>query len=384
MLRRLELVLSELVEQIKQLSLPIPDDDVVAHCEKVRAYIMDEIVHHGSIDFARYMQLALYEPGLGYYAVGTQKFGAGGDFITAPEISFFFGQCLANYFCHFATGRSNQNILEIGPGSGKLACDILKALAEKNNLPEKYFLLEVSADLRERQRALLEHLVPELMSRVEWLTAWPENNSFDGLVIANEVLDAMPVHIFQINGDIQQRCVDVKDNMFVWTMKPAPDELKQTVTALGIDFHEGYYSEVNLQLRSWLHSLYGMMHSGDVILIDYGFPAHEYYHPQRHAGTIMCHYQHRAFDNPLVLPGIQDITAHVDFTAVANAAEDAGYEVKSITNQANFLLENDLILLAQQAIDSGGDQFEIAHQMKQLMMPTEMGELFKVATLTKG
>lgn len=368
---------------MQSLGLPSPDPSSLSHCESVRDFILQEINQSGPMSFARYMQLALYEPGFGYYAVGTKKFGASGDFVTAPEISTMFGQCLAHQFEVIQKENQHANILELGPGSGKLCADILMELSAVDVLPTHYYLLEVSASLQQVQREYLQKTVPDLMSRITWLSEWPDENSFDGLVIANEVLDAMPVHLFQIEDEVHERFVDCEGDEFVWRVLPANSELINSVEALGVEFSQGYFSEINLAIPAWIQSLYSMMNSGVVLLIDYGFLRHEFYHPQRNEGTLMCHYQHHAFSDPLVLPGIQDITAHVDFTAVIDGANAAGFEVVEFSSQANYLLNQGLLSIAEKKMTSDVDQFVIANEIKQLTMPSEMGELFKVVVLAK-
>lgn len=366
--------------------LPPPSPEAQAHSEKLQALIREEIAASGGhIGFDRFMELALYAPGLGYYSAGSGKFGEAGDFVTAPELSPLYSRCLARQCAEVLSAIDGGDILEFGAGSGVMAADVLVELANMNCLPEHYFILELSADLRQRQQQSIAEKVPQLAGRVVWLDALPETG-FRGVVLANEVLDAMPVHRFVIhNGEPHELCV-------VWNGKSlvleegAPDavlyaRLKQLQNECLLA--DGYRSEINLRAEEWLRSLADFMQQGVALLIDYGFPQREFYHPQRSSGTLMCHYRHRAHDDALILLGLQDITAHVDFTAVAETALEAGLSVRGYTSQANFLIANGLPgLLA----DEGGDtrqQLTLTAQVKRLTMPGEMGELFKVMALTR-
>lgn len=366
--------------------LPPPAAEAAAHSAALSRHICKEIsAAGGAISFARYMELALYAPGLGYYSAGARKFGADGDFVTAPELSSLFSRCVARHCSGLLTALGGGEVLEFGAGSGVMVADILLELERLQTLPSRYAILEVSADLRERQRQTLAARVPHLLARVQWLDALPEN--FVGVALANEVLDAMPVHRFRWrDGEVYELGVRWSGEAFAWCELPVcTPRLTARVQELAAanTWPEGYESEVNLAAEDWLHSLAGVLERGAAVLFDYGFPRHEYYHPQRSGGTLMCHYRHRSHPDPLILTGLQDITAHVDFTAMAAAATDVGLDVLGFTNQANYLIGSGLLELAQEAGDVRG-QLEVAAQVKRLMLPGEMGELFKVLALGRG
>lgn len=364
--------------------------------------IKDDIhVHDGWISFAEFMQKALYEPGLGYYVAGARKLGEEGDFVTAPEISSAFSQCLARY-CqrHFQAGDS---ILEFGAGTGVMAADILLELERLSSLPKQYFILEVSPDLHQRQHETLEKKCPHLVERVVWLQALPQD--FEGVVLANEVLDAMPVHVFEIQeGQVFERGVSVNNEGFLWKtniVTPAEAGAQSSLREISkrldaslrwhdssernvnskTSFIEGYFSEFCPAIKPWLEDLYTTMKRGVVLIIDYGFLEHEYYHPQRDQGTLMCHYRHRAHTDPFINVGLQDITAHVDFSFVARAAEEAGFKVENYTTQAKFLMSLGILEAGNLPLV---EQYQHAQALKKLLLPSEMGELFKVITLSKS
>ena len=339
------------------------------------------------MSFRDYMQRALYDPHYGYYSSGMHKFGQAGDFVTAPEISTLFGKTLANYYLKTVDKLGRSSILEFGAGTGKLALDILTALKAKSTLPDNYYILEVSADLAQRQQQLLNDKLPEYYDKIIWLRQLPE--SFNGLVIANEVLDAMPVHKFQLDekSNLQEFYVDCKNNKLTWCLEKFHDEkLVEKIKQLNIQVeHSVYESEINTMIKPWLQSLADIMQQGQVLLIDYGYPQHEYYHPDRYMGTLMCHYKHRAHSDPLILTGLQDITAHVDFTEVMNAAKETGFTIEHYSNQARFLIDHGIAQLAEQQIDHNDltRTLKISQQLQTLTMPHEMGELFKVLVLSK-
>jgi len=367
--------------------LPIPSAEAQAHSEQLAALIREEMdVNGGRIGFDRFMELALYAPGLGYYSAGSRKFGEAGDFITAPELSPLFSRCLARQCAEILTSLSGGDILEFGAGSGVMAADILLELATLESLPGHYYILELSAELRARQQQTIREKTPALAERVVWLDTLPEPG-FSGVVLANEVLDAMPVHRFRIHqGEPQELCVVWNGERFELD-EDAPDaalfeRLKWLQQHYGLA--EGYGSELNLRGEEWVKSLGDFLERGVALLIDYGFPGAEFYHPQRSGGTLMCHYRHRAHDDALILPGLQDITAHVDFTAVAEAALAAGLSVRGFANQANFLIASGLTALLSETGDDLKQQLSLAAQVKRLTMPGEMGELFKVMALSRG
>ncbi|PIZ04326.1 MAG: SAM-dependent methyltransferase [Gammaproteobacteria bacterium CG_4_10_14_0_8_um_filter_38_16] len=363
------------------VTLPSPDPAAKALSDQLNAQIIAEINQTGKITFARYMALALYAPQLGYYRNGLKKFGKGGDFVTAPEISPLFSYCIANQ-CAQVLEETGGDIIEFGAGTGVMAADILLALEKKKQLPDHYYILELSAALQSQQRETIQEKAPSCLDRVVWLSKLPEKD-FQGVVLANEVLDAMPVNLFTVNQGIKSCGVVVDGNGLCFSVFEEEDDLlRHAIEKYQIDFAQGYLSEINLFLPAWIKSIATFLSKGVVLLIDYGFPRSEYYHPDRSQGTLMCHYQHYAHTNPLILPGIQDITAHVDFTAVAEAADACGLSVAGYTNQAAFLMNCDLLSLIDQNADEI-TRFNQHQQIKQLTLPGEMGELFKVMALTK-
>lgn len=364
-------------------SLPPASPEALAHSTKLCTLIRDDIAAQGGwIPFSRFMELALYAPGLGYYTAGARKFGAAGDFITAPELSVLFGRTLARQLVEVMQA-SSPRILELGAGSGKLALDILVELEKLNALPESYSILEVSADLRERQQALLKEKLPHLAARVHWLDALPETIS--GAVIGNEVLDALPVHLLHwSDGRILERGVAIQDATFIWQDR-LPENPALLALAQNITVPDDYLSEVSPAARCLIASLCERMDKGALLFIDYGFGASEYYHPQRNRGTLMCHYRHYAHDDPFYLPGLQDLTAHVDFTAIAEAAIDHGAHFLGYTSQAHFLINNGVMdYLKEISPEDVKAYLPLSAQLQKLTSPAEMGELFKVIALGKG
>ncbi|MCW9030698.1 MAG: SAM-dependent methyltransferase [Gammaproteobacteria bacterium] len=368
--------------------LPAPGDLAQQHSEKLIALIKKEIdENEGTISFPRYMELALYAPGLGYYTAGSHKLGEEGDFVTAPEISALFSKALANAVIP-ALDKDNV-ILEVGAGRGRMAADILLYLKQQDKLPKEYWILELSADLRERQKDTIEKTVPELLDKVKWLDTLPDN--FSGVVLANELLDAMPVQLFQKNeSDINEVNVVWRNDKFAFQLQSSFDQrlitrVKDIENESGFELGSGYLSEINFSAEDWIKSIAERLQQGVVVLIDYGFPRHEYYHEQRTQGTLMCHYRHRSHPDAFVYPGLQDITAHVDFTAMADAALEADMRIIGYTNQASFLMGAGLMELA--ALDEESEvkeQIEKASQIKKLTLPHEMGELFKVIGFSKN
>ena len=376
-------------------SLPQPSADVLAHSARLCELIRRDIAAHGGwIPFSHFMELVLYAPGLGYYTAGARKFGQEGDFITAPELSSLFGRTLARQLVEIMQA-SSASILELGAGSGKLAFDILGELEKLEVLPESYSILEVSADLRERQQTLIREKLPHLAERVHWLDALPDNIS--GAVIGNEVLDALPVHLLLWNaspiqtlprGDkeqvIMERGVSLENERFIWQDK-LTENIELLAIAQNINVPDNYLSEVSLAARGLIASLSERMDKGALLFIDYGFGAREYYHPQRSSGTLMCHYRHHSHDDPFFLPGLQDITSHVDFTAIAETAIDHGAHFLGYTSQAHFLFNNDILnFLNEVSPDNINDYAPLSAQLQKLTSPAEMGELFKVIGLGNG
>lgn len=369
--------------------LPEPAPDAWEHSSWLAGLIRREMSQQeGRLAFDRFMELALYAPGLGYYAAGARKFGEAGDFVTAPEISPLFGRCVARQCRQVLAFLDGGDLLEFGAGTGALAADLLLELEALASLPGRYLILELSPDLRQRQRETLAARAPHLLDRVEWLDALPDPG-FRGAVVANEVLDAMPVSRFRIGEDgVREGFVCWRDEGFraFWD-EPLTPGLEEAVSALQEclgGFDAGYESELNLRAGPWLRELAQSMEAGAVLLIDYGYPRTEYYHPQRSAGTLLCHYRHRAHGDPLILPGLQDITAHVDFTAVARAGLDAGFDLGGYTTQAHFLLGCGLdALIAASDPHDVKAHLTLMQGVKRLTLPSEMGERFQVLALTR-
>jgi len=381
-------------------TLPEPDD-----VAKQRSRLVVECVESacaasdGWINFSEFMNIALYQPSLGYYTGGLQKFGAKGDFITAPEVSSLFGQCIALQLADIlkkfrAESSEKLYVLEFGAGSGLLAIDILKQLESLNVLPDEYLIVELSAELKQRQQETIKNKSAELFNRVKWLDQLPDDLS-SVAVIANEVLDAMPIESFKVTSSgVESLMVTVENNRIVSKYMPASDEVKKTIVELeqrsefqfsGDSFPEEYYSEYNPAIRAWLALLADKIDKMVVLLIDYGYNEKEYYLADRAAGTLMCYYQHRAHGDFSYWPGLQDITAFVNFTDVAYSAVDLGLEVAGYTTQAAFLLASGLSDLHEtQVSDDVQQQVKLSQQIKTLTLPSEMGERFKVIALTKN
>lgn len=363
--------------------LPALDAPAQQHCDTLLAHIQHQIQQQGGwISFADYMQMALYTPHLGYYSGDANKFGRGGDFVTAPEISPLFAQALANQVSQVLQAMAG-NVLELGAGTGKLAADILLRLEKLGQLPPHYFILEVSANLRQRQQASLRKLLPEsLFSRLQWLDELPAG--FDGVVIGNEVLDAIPVHVLRWQeGAWYERGIGLESGLS-WQQRPLQDV--SLVSAISSDqLPDGYTTEVCPAAQGLIATLAAMLGRGLIVMLDYGFAASEYYLPQRTQGTLMCHYQHYAHDDPLVYLGLQDITAHVDFTAMAETALKQGLACAGYTNQAQFLINCGILQLLQQVSPEESARYlPMVAAVQKLLSPAEMGELFKVLALSKG
>jgi SAM-dependent MidA family methyltransferase len=364
------------------MALPEPTPDARAHSDRVAEHIRGDIAASGGwISFARYMELALYSPGLGYYSAGAKKLGKAGDFVTAPEISPLYGQTLARQVQSIMRGGFDE-VLEVGAGSGALAATVLEELERAGSAPRNYFILELSADLRERSRDTLAARVPHLLERVAWLNRLPP--AFSGVVLGNEVLDAMPVHIVRVkNGKIEEGGVGVRGGRLDWSWRSASGELLDTARAL--ELPEGFRTEIALAARGFVRSLAGVLEKGVALFVDYGFPRKEYYHSQRREGTLMCHYRHHAHADPFFLPGLQDITSHVDFSAVAAAARDGGLEVAGYTSQAQFLVNCGITeVMSRTPSEDRANFLPLANQANRLMSPAEMGELFKAIALSRG
>lgn len=362
--------------------MPAPGAAARRASERLAGLIRDEILANGGwLGFDRYMQRALYEPGLGYYSGGSVKFGADGDFVTAPELGNVLAQSLALQFAAMLETMTAPSVLELGAGTGRLAADLLDALDARGLGHVRYLILETSADLRQRQQQLLERFGP----RVVWLSALP-GEAFDGLIVANEVADALPVVRFtKAGGRAVPMGVGVSDAAFVWRAGAQDPRLDRAITALEAKLDdplpEGYRSELCLMLEDWLAAVARPLRHGALAFIDYGLVRREYYHPQRADGTLICHYRQRAHGDPFWWPGLQDISAWVDFSRLADAAQAAGLSLAGFTTQGSFLLES----AAQ--LEPGTLDFDDPRKvsaLKTLVLPGEMGERFKVLLLSKG
>lgn len=371
------------------IQLPPLTAEEAAHSRRLAHRIWEEIdVCGGWLSFERFMEMALYEPGLGYYSAGASKFGVSGDFVTAPEVSPLFSRCLATQCGEILQQVGGGAILEFGAGSGVMAADLLNELAAQRCLPERYLILEVSADLRERQRELVRARAPAHAARVEWLDRLPQE--FRGVVLANEVLDALPVQRFRIRGEqINSLGVTWQLGRLDWSETHASAELEAAVrrieTNLGERLPDGYTSEINMRLAPWIGGVASVLREGVALFIDYGLPQRQYYRSERRAGTLLCHFRHRFHDNPLINVGVQDIGAWVDFTAVAEAAVAADLKVAGFATQAHFLIGNGLEqLLAPADGQELAARVQLARQAMLLTLPGEMGERFKVIGLSRG
>jgi len=370
--------------------LPEPDAAALEHSERLVALLHERIATAGGwISFADYMGAALYEPGLGYYSAGAAKFGAAGDFVTAPEISPLFSHCLARQCAEVLASCSGNTVLELGAGTGRMAADMMEEFARLGDVPERYSILETSADLRSRQAQTLQRLPAELRARVNWLESLPEK-AINGVIVGNEVADALPVQRFLINRDeVCELGVASDGSVFTDMPRPAGEELTRFATQLKLDGVEGYCSEYNPGLTGWVAALGNALEKGALLLLDYGYVRHEYYLPERNTGTLRCYYRHRAHESPYLWPGLQDITAWVDFTALAQAAEGAGLTVSGYTTQAQFLLAGGLEAVVARAASEHNladtrAQAEMAAGLRTLMLPGEMGDAVKAMIMTRG
>ena len=365
------------------MTLPEPSEDALRQSRRLESRIAAEIAaRRGWISFARYMELALYCPGLGYYSGGAHKLGAAGDFVTAPELSPLFGQALAVQVAQILAA-SGGDVLEFGAGTGSLAADLLLELERLHSLPRSYMILDLSGEMRERQEQTLSRRAPHLLDRIAWLDRFPA--ALTGVALANEVLDAMPVYLLAwTDQGLHERGVGLAEGgSFEWRDVPATGELAGAAWALSVS--PPYLSEISLAARAWVAACADLLDRGALLLIDYGFPESEYYHPQRGTGTLRCHYRHRAHDSPFFLPGLSDITAHVDFTAVARVADAAGLDLLGYTSQARFLLNCGITgALSRLGPESGADYLRAASGVQKLLSPSEMGELFKVMAVGRG
>jgi len=368
--------------------LPVPDGAALAHSRRLQEKICIEIkASGGKISFRRYMEMALYEPGLGYYSAGARKFGREGDFTTAPELSDLYSRCIARQCEEILAQTHGGLIMELGAGSGAMASTVLTQLKDMDRLPDKYLILETSADLRQRQQQMLASIHPGYYPNIIWLDRLPAQK-ITGVILASEVLDALPVHriVFDTDG-ISELAVTCQYGSFTCTKTRPEAALTQYADGLRPYFTgaipEGYTTEINPELGAWLASFSETLERGVMLIVDYGYPGREYYHLQRSAGTMQCHYRHHVHDDPFLYPGLQDITASVDFTGVAEAALAAGLDVVGFTTQAYFLVACGL----GDMLNESNDEYrhlQLVQQAKLLTMPGEMGEQFKFIALGKN
>ena len=376
------------------VSLPEPSPEEAAHSARLAGSIRREIVTSGPVSFARFMERCLYAPGLGYYSAGRLKFGKAGDFVTAPELGPLFARCVARALAPALRACGGDAVwFELGGGSGVFARDCLLELRALDASPRHYWLLEPSADLRERQRERLQADLPtDLFARCAWLDR-PPQQAWSGILFANEVLDALPVTRFTLHdGEVFEEYVDANPGgAFVRVDRPADPLVAGAVRhlqrLLDREFEEGYRSEVLPQLPWWLEAIAGAQTRGAALFVDYGYVRREFYLPERRNGTLLCHYRHRAHDDPLILPGLQDITASIDFTALAEAGIGAGFEPAAYAFQSEFLIASGLDAMFADAHDRAADEvarYALSQQVKRLTLPGEMGERFQAMSFARG
>jgi SAM-dependent MidA family methyltransferase len=365
------------------------NDAQAQHCARMHEFLAGQIAAAGGwLSFERFMDTVLYAPGLGYYSAGAHKLGVGGDFTTAPEVSRLFGSCVARQCAEVLSALGRGSIMEIGAGSGRLAVDILLRLESLGALPESYFILEISADLRERQRRRFARYLPQLQERMFWLDQPPEA-PFDGLILANEVLDALPVKRFRWYRDrVEELGVVNEGGCFAGRPRaasPAVADACRRLSTAGGAWDDGYESEYCPRLGAWTESVTRPLRAGAALWFDYGLPRSQYYLPERQEGTLLCHFRHRAHGDPLLYPGLQDITAWVDYTLLAEASRAAGFTLAGFTTQSYFLAGLRVDREMQMIAGDDANQFaRLANQARQLMLPGEMGERFKTMAWLRG
>lgn len=370
-------------------ALPEPTPEERERAEMVAVVLRERMDSAGgAIPFDEYMRIALYEPGLGYYVGGRERLGREGDFVTAPELTPLFGYTMAGQVVDLLAHAGGGDVVEAGAGSGALATQLLAELERLGNLPERYRILEVSPDLRERQRATIERALPHLLERVEWLDDFP-GEAWDGVLVANELLDSFPVHRARLVDDgLVELYVAPEDGGFRWQEGEVTDPLITERLEKARPLPTGMETEVGLEAPAWARRAGENLRRGGLLLLDYGQPAVDLYGPERFSGTLMCHYRHRAHKDPFFLPGVQDITAHVDFSAVARTASESGLEVGGFASQAQFLVNLGLAHRVEEYLGAGGvseeEQYQLATALKQLTLPQAMGESFKALLLVKG
>ncbi len=377
---------------MQKTTLPQPGTEELAHSAQLESLIREEIEADGPMPFSRFMERCLYAPGLGYYSAGRHKFGEQGDFVTAPELGDLFGRCLAHSFAPTLEYLGDDaDIVELGGGSGALAETLLKALHKVGRLPRRYRILEPSADLKQRQHQRLRAALPkDIFDRVEWLDRPPEQ-PWHGILFANEVIDALPTTRFTLrDGEVMEEYLQLGEDQVTVIDRPADSLVSGAVRHLerdlGMPFADGYRSELLPQLPFWMQAVAGTLERGAMWFIDYGYPRREFYHPERRDGTLIAHYRHHAHDDALRWPGLQDLSASVDFTAVAEAGNQAGFMVASYLSQAQFLIASNLEqIYSEMVIASSGeaDTYALSQQVKRLTLPGQMGERFQVMALAR-
>lgn len=378
----------------KSLRLPEPAADELAHSERLLRHLRELIAAQGPIPFSQYMERCLYAPGLGYYSAGKTKFGEAGDFVTAPELGDLFARCVVRAV-EPVMGMLGEEaeFLELGGGSGAFAEAAMTAFLEAGTLPRRYLILEPSADLRERQRQRLATTLPtDVMHRMQWIDRPPETH-WRGVLFANEVIDALPTTRFVIrHGEVYEEHVALDGDARLLRVDRPADVLvtgavRHVERDLGRSFEDGYRSEILPQLPYWIQAIAGTLDAGLMLFIDYGYVRREFYLPERQDGTLMAHYRHRAHSDPLHLPGLNDLTASVDFTALAEAGHSAGFGVVTYLPHAQFLIAAGLQEVFAQAYEKADDdvaRHRLAQQVKKLTLPDQMGERFQAMVMARG
>ena len=363
-------------------------DPSLDHSLLVREQLIQHInTRDGWISFEEFIDFVMYKPGLGYYSAGAEKIGHSGDFTTAPEISKLFGMALANQMTPILDHYQSPSIIEIGAGTGKLAFDIMTQLNDYQVNFDRYYILELSADLKQRQQSMLSHLPTKTLNKIVWLDSIPMD-SIDGVIIANEVIDALPFTRFKIqNGQVYELGISVEDNQLIEQPRLADEILSNTVDSIakeiGMTFQDGYTSEIRINFGSWFRTIESMLSSGSIFFVDYGYARQEYYDEERTNGSMICHYRNVAHEDPLSNLGIQDISASVDFSQLADVALQRNIEVGFFTSQADFLINAEILGVIESVIDEGL-KMRLTQEVKQLLLPNQMGEVFKCMLLNKN
>ena len=363
-------------------------DPSLDHSLLVREQLIQHInTRDGWISFEEFIDFVMYKPGLGYYSAGAEKIGHSGDFTTAPEISKLFGMALAHQMTPILDHYQSPSIIEIGAGTGKLAFDIMTQLNDYQVNFDRYYILELSADLKQRQQSMLSHLPTKTLNKIVWLDSIPMD-SIDGVIIANEVIDALPFTRFKSqNGQVYELGISVEDNQLIEQPRLADEILSNTVDSIakeiGMTFQDGYTSEIRINFGSWFRTIESMLSSGSIFFVDYGYARQEYYDEERTNGSMICHYRNVAHEDPLSNLGIQDISASVDFSQLADVALQRNIEVGFFTSQADFLINAEILGVIESVIDEGL-KMRLTQEVKQLLLPNQMGEVFKCMLLNKN